>query len=157
MRKAMPSHKPKSAIFSFRENELYNHLDVKNLIYVQSGLKVAGLQFDPVNLRASKPGIRSRWIVDFSSVADLESFIRNGLKIGKDKMIIYRYDDIAKREFSMYKYYKTIQDAKKCLKGSKSQKGTDKAKKVLKLKYAKSTVAKDLVTNKIERKRSDVR
>ena len=139
MRKDMPLPKPRSAIFSLRENEGTTHFEMKNLIQTQTGLEIIGLQFDPLNLRASRPDLRSRWIADFSCRDDLETFIRKGLIIGKDKIIVYKYDDIAKREFSTFKYFKTIQDAKKGLKGSKSQKIIEKGKKTFKLTKAKST------------------
>ena len=156
MRKEMPPPRPRAAIFCFRDNEERSHKEVKDLILEQTGLTITGLQFDPVNLRATKPGIRSRWIADFSSVTDAEMFIRIGLKTGKDKMIIYKFDDIARREFSTFKYYKTIQDAKKTLKGSKSEKRTDKVKKVVRLREAKSKTVETptSVGSKIARKRS---
>ena len=142
MRTEMPLPRPKAAVFSFRDNEERCHKEVMEIIREQTRLKVTGLQLDPVNICATKPGLRSRWIADFSSVIDMELFIRAGLKTGKDKMIIYRFDDIARREFSTFKYYKTIQDAKKALKGSKSEKRTDKPKKVVRLREANSNTVK---------------
>lgn len=138
MRKEMPEPRPRSAIFSFRDNEETSHVEVRDHIQAQVGLKIAGLQYDPLNLRASKPGLKSRWIVDFNTVDDLETFVRKGLIIGKDKLIVYKYDDIARREFSSFKYFKSIQDAKKSLKGSKSQKTIGKRKKIVRLKDTSS-------------------
>ena len=141
MRKEMPLPRPRSAIFSLRENEDTTHLEVLQMIHTQTELKISGLQFDPLNLRASRPDLRSRWIADFGSRDDLDSFVRKGLIIGRDRIIIHKYDDVAKREFSTFKYFRSIQDAKKSLKGTKSQKSqptVEKRKKTVKLREAKS-------------------
>ena len=142
MRTDMPLPRPKAAVFSFRDNEERCHKEVMDIIKEQTNLKVIGLQLDPVNVRATKPGLRSRWIVEFGCVIDLELFVRKGLKLGKDKMIVYKFDDVARREFSTFKYYKTIQDAKKTLKGTKSEKQTSKPKKVVRLREANSNTVK---------------
>lgn len=113
VRKTLTISRPLAAIFSFRDNENSSHADVKYLIETQIGITVNSIQFDPLDVRVSKLGVRSRWIVDFFSLADLDKVIKNGLILGTDKIKIFRHDNIASSESSTFKYFKTITNANK--------------------------------------------
>jgi hypothetical protein len=116
MRRDVPELRPRAAIFSFRDNEFTTHAEVKYLIETQIGVRVKSIQFDPLDVRTGKPKVHSRWIVDFFSDWDLHEALKNGLKVGKDKLLFFKHDDIAKREVSSFKYYMAVQNAKKALK-----------------------------------------
>lgn len=128
MRKDVPEPRPTAAIFSFRDNEFSSHAEVKYLIETQIGVNVKSVQFDPLDIRYTKPDVHSRWIVDFFSALDLEKAVKKGLILGKDKILFYKHDNIAKREVSTFKYYISVQEAKKRLKGDKSLRKTKSAK-----------------------------
>lgn len=130
MREDEPEARPTAAIFSFRDNEFSSHAEVKYLIETQIGVRVKTVQFDPLDIRYSKPDVHSRWIVDFFTVPDLEKVVKKGLILGKDKLIFYRHDDIAKREVSTFKYFMKVQEAKRKLKGDKSLRKVKSAKQV---------------------------
>jgi len=117
MRGDVPDVRPTAAIFSFRDNEFSSHAEVKYMIETQIGVKVKTVQFDPLDIRYSKPNVHSRWIVDFYTLSDVEKVVKKGLRIGKDKLIFYKHDDITKREVSTHKFYMTVQEAKRKLKG----------------------------------------
>lgn len=118
MRKDVPEARPTAAIFSFRDNEFSSHAEVKFLIETQIYVKVKSVQFDPLDIRYARSDVHSRWIVDFFSVFDLERAVSKGLILGKDKILFYRHDDVATREVNTFKYFMTIQEAKKRLKSS---------------------------------------
>ncbi|XP_053374709.1 uncharacterized protein LOC128547063 [Mercenaria mercenaria] len=116
MRRDRPDPRPRAAIFSFRDNEYTSHAEVKYLIETQIGVRCKSIQFDPLDVRSAKPGVHSRWIVDFFTDWDLHLALKNCLTVGKDKLLFYKHDDIAKREVSSFKYYMTVQEAKRKLK-----------------------------------------
>ena len=120
MVKQAPKRRPTAAILSLRENECSFHGEVKFFIETQIGVRVKSIQYDPLHIRSGKPDLRSRWIVDFNTVSDVEKVVKKGLTIGKDKIIIYKFDDIMKRELSTFQYFRAVLDAKKRLKGCKS-------------------------------------
>lgn len=139
MRKDTPASRPMAVIFSFRDNESSSHAEVKYLFETQVGVRVRSVQYDPLDVRACKPGISSRWIVEFNTKADVDKVIKRGLIIGRDKIIIYRHDDIAKREVATFKYFTTVKDAHKKLRGSQSLKKIVNGVKVInKLRNCKS-------------------
>lgn len=47
MRKHRPTPNPFAICFSFRENDNYNHTEVKDILESQIGLKVRSVQYDP--------------------------------------------------------------------------------------------------------------
>ena len=123
MRKDNPDSRPCGAVLSFRDNECSSHADVKYLIETQLSVRVTSVQYDPLNVRVDRDDVRSRWLVDFKTVQDLETAVKNGLIVGNDHIIIYRFDDLTRRELASFKYFMTIQEAKKKLKSTKSKDG----------------------------------
>ncbi|XP_052276523.1 uncharacterized protein LOC127875539 isoform X3 [Dreissena polymorpha] len=71
MRSNTPPSRPNAAVFSFRNNANVSHSKVQYLIQTQLHVPVRSIQFDPLDIRSSRPGVESRWVVKFCTTADV--------------------------------------------------------------------------------------
>ena len=102
LKKTVPSPSPSSVVFSLRNNEDYEHKDIKELIEKQTTLKAVSVQYDPVNVRVGSSSIPSRWIVQFKNPEDARIIVQNGIEISNEKVIVRFLDTVYKMEYQAY-------------------------------------------------------
>ncbi|KAH3895809.1 hypothetical protein DPMN_019976 [Dreissena polymorpha] len=78
MRSDAPPSRPNAAVFSFRNNENVSHSKVQYLIQTQLNVPVRSIQFDRLDIRSSRPGVESRWVVKFRTTAYVSKAIQSG-------------------------------------------------------------------------------
>ena len=138
MRKDEPEARPRAAIFRFRDNEYSTHAEVKYLLETQLGVRVKTVQYDPLDIRATKPDVYCRWIVEFCSDMDLNKALQKGLVVGKDKLIFYKHDDIATREVKSFKYFQSVLKAKHKFKSKQTKSSRSESSKMSATSFGKS-------------------
>ncbi|KAH3878239.1 uncharacterized protein LOC127874091 [Dreissena polymorpha] len=105
-----PPSRPNAAVFSFRNNENVSHSEVQYLIQTQLDVHVRSIQFDPLDIRSARPGVNSRWVVEFCTTADMAKAIQSGLQVGTDRLVFYPHD-VTTRETAANRNYMEVVNA----------------------------------------------
>lgn len=118
MRKHRPTPNPFAICFSFRENDNYNHTEVKDILESQISLKVRSVQYDPLSIRSSDADVGTRWIVTYATPAECEFAVSKGLEVNGDKIAIKLLDDVINCECEAYILHKEEERQKRIAEGN---------------------------------------
>ncbi|XP_062585729.1 uncharacterized protein LOC134247366 [Saccostrea cucullata] len=119
MRKNRPPPNPFAVCFSFRENDDYTHIDVRDILETQLGLKVRSVQYDPLSIRSSDPDVGTRWIVTYATPAECEFVASKGVEVNGDKIAIKLLDDVINCECEAYALWREDERQKRIAEGNR--------------------------------------
>ncbi|XP_052276514.1 uncharacterized protein LOC127875460 isoform X2 [Dreissena polymorpha] len=105
MRSDTPPSIPNAAVFSFRNNANVPHSKT------QLNVPVRSIQFDPHDIRSSRPDVESRWVVKYRNTADVSKAIQSGLLVDTDRLVFYQHNDVTTRETAAYRNYMEVVNA----------------------------------------------
>ncbi|XP_052275451.1 uncharacterized protein LOC127874843 [Dreissena polymorpha] len=105
MRSDTPPSRPNTAVFSFRNNANVPHSKT------QLNVPVRSIQFDPLDIRSSRPGVESRWVVEFRTTADVSKATQSGLLVDTYRLVFYQHDDVTSCETAAYRNYIEVVNA----------------------------------------------
>ncbi|KAK3097151.1 hypothetical protein FSP39_006831 [Pinctada imbricata] len=118
--KKLPKKRPLAVCFSLRNNEDFDHLELKNILSESTGLGIEDLQYEPLSIRTCDPSVNGRWLATMSSKYDVDEILRNGFYMGKDHVIVKRLDDLNERGYRNYNYMVALKEERNRLRLTKS-------------------------------------
>ena len=111
MRKEIPPKDPTAVCICLRDNAI-SHEELKSKLERETGVKVVSLQFDPVSVHCSEPGVKSQWIVRFPNKVICEYLTKCGISIDGAHYCVRSFDDVMRKENNAYKLYLAFSDMK---------------------------------------------